>query len=94
MDRYFNRGLDEAERKLGEAIKSATIATEIDRLLADETFRGAHALASAAAFRKRQGAYVRDGNGKGWNDSPTRTLKPDPAAARPSGERQAVRHSG
>ena len=76
MDRYFNRGLDEAERKLGEAIKSATMATEIDRLLADETSE-ALALASAAAFRKRGGAYVRDGNGKGWNDSPTRTLKPD-----------------
>jgi hypothetical protein len=76
MDRYFNRGLDEAERKLGEAIKSATMATEIDRLLADETSE-ALALASAAAFREREGAYVRDGNGKGWNDSPTRTLKPN-----------------
>ncbi len=76
MDRYFNRDLDEAERKLGEAIKSAKRATEIDRLLADET-SDALALASAASFRKRGSSYFRDENGKGWDDSLTRTLKTD-----------------
>ena len=51
-DRYFNRELDAAEEKLVEAIRSAKKATEIDRLLADET-SDALALASAASFRKR-----------------------------------------
>ncbi len=76
MDRYFNRELDAAERKLGDAIKSATMATEIDRLLGDET-SVALALASAASFRKRGNSYFRDDNGKGWDHSPTRTLKAD-----------------
>jgi hypothetical protein len=75
-DRYFNRDLDEAERKLGEAIRSAKKATEIDRLLAHET-SDALALASAASFRKRGSSYFRDENGKGWEDCATRTLKQD-----------------
>ncbi len=75
-DRYFNRELDAAEHKLSEAIRVAKKATEIDRLLAEETSE-ALALASAASFRKRGGSYFRDDNGKGWEDCATRTLKPD-----------------
>ena len=51
-DRYFDRELDAAEQKLSGAIRAAKRATEIDRLLADETSE-ALALASAASFRKR-----------------------------------------
>ena len=76
MDRYFNRELDAAERNLGAAIKAATKATEIDRLLADEA-SGALALASGAAFRKRGNSYFRDENGKGWEECATRTFKAD-----------------
>src|SRR5581483_4570905 len=58
-DRYFNRELDAAEIRLGAAIRSAKAAIEIDRLLADGTSE-ALTLASAASFRRRNGAYVRD----------------------------------
>jgi hypothetical protein len=75
-DRYFNRELDAAEGKLIEAIRSAKKATEIDRLLADET-SDALALASAASFRKRGACYFRDENGRGWEECATRTLKHD-----------------
>jgi hypothetical protein len=75
-DRYFNRAVDEAERKLGEAIRGAGKATEIDRLLADETF-DALKLASAASFRREGPVFRRDENGKGWKDGTTRTLKPE-----------------
>ncbi|HZP08856.1 hypothetical protein [Methyloceanibacter sp.] len=75
-DRYFNRELDAAEIRLGAAIRSAKAAIEIDRLLADGTSE-ALTLASAASFRRRNGAYVRDESGKGWEDVATRTLTPD-----------------
>ncbi len=76
VDRYFNRELDAAEHKLGAAIRAANKPTDIDRLLAEAT-SDALALASAASFRKRGGSYFRDDNGKGWEESATRTLKPD-----------------
>ena len=75
-DRYFNRELDAAEGKLVDAIRSAKKATEIDRLLADET-SDALALASAVSFRKRGSCYFRDENGRGWEECATRTLKQD-----------------
>jgi hypothetical protein len=75
-DRYFNRELDAAEKKLGAAIRSAKKAIEIDRLLADETSE-ALALASAASFRNRGNSYFRDENGKGWTNGSARTLKSD-----------------
>ena len=65
-DRYFNRAVDEAERRLGQAIRSAKKAAEIDRLLADETCN-ALKLASAASFRREGPVFARDGNGKGWD---------------------------
>ena len=75
-DRYFNRALDEAERKLGEAIRAARKVTEIDRLLADEAF-SALKLASAASFRRQGPVFSRNANGKGWEGCVTRTLRPD-----------------
>jgi hypothetical protein len=75
-DRYFNREVDEAERKLAEAIRGAGRATEIDRLLADEAY-DALKLASAASFRRQGPVFLRDENGKGWDDGTTRTLKPE-----------------
>ncbi len=83
-DRYFDRELDAAEQKLSGAIRAAKRATEIDRLLADETSE-ALALASAASFRKRGSAYLRDENGKGWDESATRTLKADEPLLAPLG---------
>jgi hypothetical protein len=75
-DRYFNRAIDEAERKLGQAIRNAKKATEIDRLLADETFSTLK-LASAASFRRHGPVFRRNGNGKGWDDGMATTLKSD-----------------
>ncbi len=75
-DRYFNRALDAAEKRLTAAIRSAKRAIDIDRLLADEA-SDALALASAASFRTRNGAYVRAENGRGWEDVATRTLAAD-----------------
>src|SRR5581483_11522759 len=74
MDRYFNRALDAAEKRLTTAIRSAKAAIEIDRLLADEA-SAALALASAASFRKSNGAFVRNENGRGWEETATRTLQ-------------------
>lgn len=75
-DRYFNRAVEEAEERLGHAIRSAKKAVEIDRLLADETFE-ALKLASAAAFRREGQAFRRDGNGKGWGGGTATSIKPD-----------------
>jgi hypothetical protein len=75
-DRYFNRAVDEAEQKLGQAIRDAKKATEIDRLLADETFSTLK-LASAASFRRHGPVFRRNGNGKGWDDGMATTLKSD-----------------
>jgi hypothetical protein len=75
-DRYFNRAVDDAERRLGHAIRQAKKAGEIDRLLADDTFK-ALKLASAAAFRREGPAFRRDGNGKGWSRGTATTIKPD-----------------
>lgn len=75
-DRYFNRGLDRAESALGQAVLHATSPEEIDRLLADEPF-DALKLASAATFRRTDAAFVRYEDGKGWDDTPTRTLTVD-----------------
>ncbi|MGE5260875.1 MAG: hypothetical protein ACM3MH_08345 [Actinomycetota bacterium] len=76
MDRYFNRELDAIETRLISAIKSAKKTTEIDRLLANDASE-ALALASGAAFRKRESNYFRDENGMGWDECATRTLKSD-----------------
>lgn len=75
-DRYFNRAVDDAERRLGHAIRQAKKAGEIDRLLADDTFK-ALKLASAAAFRREGLAFRRDGNGKGWSRGTATSIKPD-----------------
>lgn len=75
-DRYFNRAVDEAERRLEQAIRGAKKAAEIDRLLADETFE-ALKLASAAAFRREGPAFIRNGNGRGWGPRKATKLKPD-----------------
>jgi len=75
-DRYFNRGLDRTESALGQKILDAGCPEEIDRLLADEPFR-ALALSSAATFRKIGEGLHRYENGNGWDDSTTRTLRPD-----------------
>jgi hypothetical protein len=75
-DRYFNRGVDAAWRRLGEAIRVAKQASEIDRLLADET-SDALKLASAASFRKEGDVFARDGDGKGWESGKARTIKSD-----------------
>ena len=75
-DRYFNRGLDRAESALGQAILRATRQEEIDRLLADGPF-DALELASAATFRRTDAAFIRYENGKGWDDTSTRTITLD-----------------
>jgi hypothetical protein len=75
-DRYFNRAVEEAERKLGEAIRSAKNPAEIDRLLADETY-DALKLASAASFRRIGPVFARNGNGKGWDRDKTTQIRAD-----------------
>jgi hypothetical protein len=81
VDRYFNKWLDKVELKLGEAIRTAPTATEVDRVLADESFHALR-LTSAASFRQQGSVFSRDNNGKGWDDS-ARTLKPqEPMLAR------------
>ena len=74
-DSYFNKWLDKAELRLGEAIRRAQTAIEIDRVLADEAFH-ALKLASAASFRHRESEFLRDDNGKGWENC-ARTLRPE-----------------
>jgi hypothetical protein len=75
-DRYFNRPVEEAEQKLGQAIRSAKTPEEIDRLLADETY-DALKLASAASFRLEGPVFARNGNGKGWDRGKTTKIKAD-----------------
>jgi len=75
-DRYFNSAIEEAEQRLKQAIRKAKKAVEIDKLLADETFK-ALKLASAAAFRREGPVFRRDGNGKGWNRGEATTMRPD-----------------
>jgi hypothetical protein len=75
-DHYFNRPVEEAEKRLKAALHKAKKAIEIDRLLADETFK-ALKLASAAAFRREGPVYRRDGNGKGWDRDEATTINPD-----------------
>lgn len=66
-DGFFNRWLDRIEERLAAAIRGATSATEIERVLADETFH-ALKLTSAASFRHNGAVLSREGNGKGWDD--------------------------
>ena len=75
-DRYFNSALEDAEERLKQAIHKAKKAIEIDRLLADETFK-ALKLASAAAFLREGPVFRRDGNGQGWNRDEATTIRPD-----------------
>jgi len=72
---YLNKWLDKAELRLGEAIRKAQSAIEIDRVLADEAFH-ALKLASAASFRHRGSEFLRDDNGKGWENC-ARALRPE-----------------
>lgn len=75
-DRYFNREVDAAGHRLGMAIRGATKASEIDRLLADET-SDALKLASAASFRREGPVFARNGNGKGWDGTKTTAIPAD-----------------
>ena len=75
-DRYFNREVDAAGHRLGKAIRGATKASEIDRLLADET-SDALKLASAASFRREGPVFARNGNGKGWDGTKTTAIPAD-----------------
>ncbi|MGE3528242.1 MAG: hypothetical protein AB7G54_02305 [Methyloceanibacter sp.] len=81
-DRYFNRAVEDAEKRLKQALHQATQAIEIDRLLADESFK-ALKLASAAAFRRDGEAFRRDGNGQGWKPGEATTIAPDAALLAP-----------
>jgi hypothetical protein len=76
VDHYFNKPIEEAEKRLKAALLKAKKAIEIDRLLADETFT-ALKLASAAAFRREGPVFRRDGNGKGWDRGEATTIRPD-----------------
>jgi hypothetical protein len=75
-DRYFNRPVEEAEQKLGKAIRSAKTPAQIDRLLADKTHE-ALKLASAASFRRDGPIFARNGNGKGWERGTATAIKDD-----------------
>src|SRR6185437_14487981 len=57
-------------------IREAKKPTEIDRLLADETY-DALKLASAASFRREGPVFARDGNGKGWDHDKTTKIEAD-----------------
>jgi hypothetical protein len=76
VDGYFNREIDAAGQRLGQAIREAKRPTEIDRLLADGTY-DALKLASAASFRREGAVFARDGNGKGWDRDTTTKIKAD-----------------
>jgi hypothetical protein len=76
VDGYFNRDVDAAGQRLGQAIRAAKTPTEIDRLLADET-HDALKLASAASFRRQGPVFARDGNGKGWEGAKTTQIRAD-----------------
>ena len=86
-DGYFNREVDAAGQRLGQAIRAAKKPTEIDRLLADETY-DALKLASAASFRREGPVFERNGNGKGWGRGKTTRIKADAPmlAAVPAGQ--------
>ena len=73
VDRFFNRALDQLERTLSQAMREAQEPADIDRLLADETWR-ALKLSSAATFRRQGSSFVRDEDGKGWEGCATREL--------------------
>ena len=73
VDRFFNRALDHLERTLSQAMREAQEPADIDRLLADETWR-ALKLSSAATFRRQGSSLVRDEDGKGWEGCATREL--------------------
>ena len=75
-DHYFNRPVEEAEKRLKAALHKAKKAIEIDRLLADETFK-ALKLASRPRFAAKGPVYRRDGNGKGWDRDEATTINPD-----------------
>jgi len=76
VDGYFNREIDAAGQRLGQAIREAKRPAEIDRLLADETY-DALKLASAASFRREGPVFAREGNGKGWDRDKTTKIKAD-----------------
>jgi hypothetical protein len=76
VDGYFNREIDAAGQRLGQAIREAKRPAEIDRLLADETY-DALKLASAASFRREGSVFARDGNGKGWDRDKMTKIKAD-----------------
>ena len=75
-DRYFNRAVEQAEQKLGQAIRNAKTPAEIDRLLADKTHEALQ-LASAASFRRDGPVFARNGNGKGWKAGTATKIKND-----------------
>jgi hypothetical protein len=74
-ERYFNRNVVALETRLRETILQARSATEIDRLLSEETSRGL-ALTSAAAFRGKGNIYRRD-EAYGWDPGLARVLQRD-----------------
>ena len=69
-DHYFNRPVERAEQKLGQAIRSAKTPPEIDKLLADKTHealssprpRRPRERTGLRAQRQRQGLESRHGN--------------------------------
>ncbi len=73
VDRFFNRALDQLERTLSQAMREAQEPADIDRLLADEPSRVLK-LSSAVTFRRQGSSFVRDEDGKGWDDCATREL--------------------
>jgi hypothetical protein len=75
-DRFFNRGLDQAEADLRQELLSAPGPADIDRLLADGPFRRLK-LTSAAAFRRNGALFAREEHGHGWDASTATTLSPD-----------------
>ena len=77
-DRYFNRGIDKAERDLGEAIRTAKDPATIDYLLSDGVL-GALKLVSAITFRRNETVFHRYENGAGWGDIAPRDLRLDEA---------------
>ncbi len=76
VDGYFNREVDAAAQRLGQAIRTAKKPAEIDRLLADETY-DALKLASAASFRRDGSVFARNGKGKGWDGAKTTKIRVD-----------------
>jgi hypothetical protein len=73
VDRFLNRPLDRLEQSLSQSMRQAQKPQDIDHLLANEPFR-ALKLSSATTFRRQGPFLVRDGEGNGWEDCPTRKL--------------------